>query len=500
MSDTRHDLERGVRGFEPSADGYEKVLRRRDRRVRRRTLEATALGLVVFLLLAGSIVATVQGQRARPATGPITPSDVAQIRLVWSGQVSGPIDAPMTVAGDRLYVVSQGRLSAFPISCADAGSGCPPSWTAPLPVDGVPSTSFNLWWGAPTVSGSTVYVGAGNGQALGFPTSCTERCTPTWRAATGGTSVASPPVVVGDTVYLGVSLPNGTARLEAFPAVCASGPCTPTWFGDLPGGFTGATPVVADHMVFVGSADGTLAAFPVDCGRSAEQCAPLWHTSLEPASVGELGAMVAPLGVAQGRLFAASGNRLYSFDIACPRLGGPCPPRWTAHADAYFDGLTVVDGSVFASSFEDRALHVYPVVCSATCTPSRTISDRTQGSNALVANGVIFSSGGTSGVDAFAAVCGGSGPSCGSLWSGSTQGAVSAGLAESVDTLFVGDETGGVYAFSAHGTAVTAPTSDASSGTSLWVYLFYLALAAVLLVIAYRAIARHRERRQTTAG
>lgn len=49
MSDTRELLRRGVEGFEPMPDAFERVLARRDRKRRNRRITAGVVGIAVFV-------------------------------------------------------------------------------------------------------------------------------------------------------------------------------------------------------------------------------------------------------------------------------------------------------------------------------------------------------------------------------------------------------------------------------------------------------------------
>ncbi len=52
MSDVRTILERGVGDAAPPPDGFERMLRRRDRKQRNQRLAAAAVGLAVFVAIA----------------------------------------------------------------------------------------------------------------------------------------------------------------------------------------------------------------------------------------------------------------------------------------------------------------------------------------------------------------------------------------------------------------------------------------------------------------
>ena len=112
MSDLKSMLERGLRGFEPSDDAFERMLRRRDRKRLNQRIGAGVVGIVVF---------------------------VAAVWIVTSG---GWLDRSQTVGpvGDVTGPAETGRTQTAPPTAPDAGwegDGLPPEGMAlSTPVEG----------------------------------------------------------------------------------------------------------------------------------------------------------------------------------------------------------------------------------------------------------------------------------------------------------------------------------------------------------------------------
>ena len=74
MSDLRTTLERGVGGATPPPDGFERMLRRRDRRRRNQRIAAGVVGIAVFLAAIWIVTSVGSFDRTQPAvTGPTGP-------------------------------------------------------------------------------------------------------------------------------------------------------------------------------------------------------------------------------------------------------------------------------------------------------------------------------------------------------------------------------------------------------------------------------------------
>ena len=76
MSDVRTILERGVGGATPPPDGFERMLRRRDRKRRNQRIAAGVVGIAVFLAAVWIVTSGGQFDRGQPAvTGPTVPDE-----------------------------------------------------------------------------------------------------------------------------------------------------------------------------------------------------------------------------------------------------------------------------------------------------------------------------------------------------------------------------------------------------------------------------------------
>jgi hypothetical protein len=90
--------------------------------------------------------------------------------------------------------------------------------------------------------------------------------------------------------------------LVAYPAGGCAGECAPSWSTPLPGEPVGQASAVSD-LVFVGTADGTVAAYPTTC---TDGCAPAWSVNLGSAITASpivTGGRVV-VGTADGRVVA----------------------------------------------------------------------------------------------------------------------------------------------------------------------------------------------------
>jgi Tol biopolymer transport system component len=122
MSDTRQILERGVGGFAPQPDGYERVLRRRDRKRRRERIAAGGVALAISLAVVAAVAYAVRFDHTTQPTEPSPTSPPAVATLPPglslldpdSGNLT-PIPGPRPVSGwpFRLDVSPDGSTIAF---------------------------------------------------------------------------------------------------------------------------------------------------------------------------------------------------------------------------------------------------------------------------------------------------------------------------------------------------------------------------------------------------
>ncbi len=124
MSDLRTMLERGVGGATPPPDGFERMLRRRDRKRRNQRIMAGVVGFAVFV--AAVWIVTTAGRsiapRRLPTTGPAVPSDAERVGFIGvppeGATPSGPESGELVISlygstggpRTRLWVFADGRL------------------------------------------------------------------------------------------------------------------------------------------------------------------------------------------------------------------------------------------------------------------------------------------------------------------------------------------------------------------------------------------------------
>lgn len=106
MNDTRELLRRGVEGFEPAPDAFERVLVRRDRKRRNRRFAAGIVGIAVFLIAAAGFVRLLGSERTTPADPEPAPRRNGTWVVISAQHLDPDPDAPLSGRGPKsnLYV------------------------------------------------------------------------------------------------------------------------------------------------------------------------------------------------------------------------------------------------------------------------------------------------------------------------------------------------------------------------------------------------------------
>ncbi len=273
---------------------------------------------------------------------------------------------------------------------------------------------------------------------------------------------ASSPVVADGVVYVG----SRDGKLYAFPVECNSGgaSCTPLWTGATGSGIEGS-PAVADGVVYVGSTDGMLYAFAVGCRSDGGSCTPLW--------TGATGLWISSSPtVADGVVYVGAGTpasdvgTLFAFAVGCSSGGGSCTPLWSGLAGKLiYSSPAVADGVVYIGS-NDHKLYAFAVGCSSgggSCTPLWTgATGSLIYSSPAVADGVVYVGSLDHKLYAFAAGCSSDGGSCTPLWTGLTGDEIDNAPAVADGVVYVGSGDHKLYAFA------VGCRSDGGSCTPLW--------------------------------
>jgi Tol biopolymer transport system component len=93
MSDLKSVLERGLRGFEPSDDAFERTLRRRDRKRRNQRIAAGVVGIAVFVAAVWIVTS-------------VSSLDRSETPVVPGGDVTGPaVTGPAETAPEPAYLI-----------------------------------------------------------------------------------------------------------------------------------------------------------------------------------------------------------------------------------------------------------------------------------------------------------------------------------------------------------------------------------------------------------
>jgi outer membrane protein assembly factor BamB len=398
----------------------------------------------------------------------ISASNVANLRLAWTGATGSRIHVSSpVVADDVVYVGSEDRkLYAYAVGCSNGGAACTPLWTATT-GSGISSS--------PAVADGVVYVGSEDGKLYAFAAGCNSgggSCTPLWTGATGAGIEYSSPAVADGVVYVG----SNDGKLYAFAAGCNSGgrSCSPLWTGD-PGGFIVSSPAVSDGVVYVGSDDGKLYAYAVDCASGGESCSPLW--------TGTTGGPVHTTpAVADGVVYVGSNDyKLYAYAVGCNTDGGSCTPLWTGATGAGIHSSPAVANGVVYVGSSDNKLYAYAVGCASGGGSCRPLWTGATGSlivsSPAVANGVVYVGSGNeigpsdNKLYAYAVGCNSGGGSCSPLWSGTTGGYVYSSPAVANGVVYIGSADDKLYAFGlvtvpGAPTAVLATAGNASASVS----------------------------------
>lgn len=488
------------RTFPAPPDAFERLVRRQAQRARTRKITEATLALLLAIALVASLVGALalRQQRQEPLNGPITPSNVSDLGLVWASPTGVGIEAAPLVVGDHVYVLDySGRLRVYPTSCGL--ESCAPQWTEKI---GGPSS----WtWGAPVASGDRVYVPTSTGRLLAFSTSCGSGsdCGPIWSARLGNDMSSASPIVAGGTVYVASDSDSG-GLIGAFSEACSLSPrpCAPLWIGELSGGFLGAQPAVVNGVVYVGSKTGTLYAFPTSCIRAGGTCQPRWTATTMNPPFAAWSRMIAPILASRSTVFVPSGSALYAYPTTCAPRNGTCRPTWVAHLRGWINSLALAGDSVYVSSSSGRApptdgrLSVLPQACADRCTPAWTI-DVAGGGSPTVADGVLYV-GWVRGASAFDATCGAGTQGCVPLWESPTDvGSVVDFPTVTADVVYAGAEDGRLYAFGLGGSAHlpgSPPARGSERGQSAIYGVICGLIAAAVIVWAVR-----RRRRRGTA-
>lgn len=151
--------------------------------------------------------------------------------VIWSKQFEAPVTAPVTVAGDRIFVVDA-HSSAWSLETATGKI----DWFVP----GTPSPSAMVGGAAPAVAGDLVLFPTPAGELIAARRSTGQIA---WRSVVAGTrvgmayatitDVTGDPVVQGDTIYVGnqsgriMALDRADGRQRWATAEAAYGPVWP---------------------------------------------------------------------------------------------------------------------------------------------------------------------------------------------------------------------------------------------------------------------------------
>jgi outer membrane protein assembly factor BamB len=491
MPDPKTTLDRGLLGFEPAHDAFERTLNLVDRRRRRSRVATVLMALLVAAAgSAGAFAVLRSAERTpRPAGDRIVPTNVADLRLVRTVPLPGHA-VGMSTAGDAIVVAdadAAADLIAFPTGCVDPTRGCRPLWHGDAGSGRPTLPKQNTW-----VEDGIAYVGADDLAA--FDVGCATgggTCQPLWVGRVQGR--AYDPVVSNGVVYV----TSSARRLYAFPTSCATGGgnCSALWVSARQRSRM-FHPVVADGRIYLDgytdrrTGDHGLTVFSTDC--ASDRCEPLGTMVIRASNLGG----TLPVVVGQ-RLYVGTGTGperglLRAYPTTCV-LETTCDPIWSANVDGVLNvpdpivsGGVVYVGSRFGASY----VKAFPAACADPCRPLWTaddVPDIAFGSGFVLEDGVLYAASNTAGLYAFPADCGRGDAACRPLWTfGTGRDGTSAigfkALVPTGDGLFAASVDGHLYAFGLH---ATGDASSAAAGSGRWL-IVGIAGALVIAATAYR--------------
>jgi outer membrane protein assembly factor BamB len=432
--------------------GYDRLLRRHDRRRRNRRIGSALLAFAIAATTIGYAYAVFHRGTEPIPMNQITSRNVGRLGLAWSaGSISTADEGSPTVRDGIVYAVVEttavsGVVQGFPAACPATGGLCNPEWSTSRPIEtehaGIVVGKRSVYT-LESLSSTHPFAGFNSYRIDADPRSCgADRCRPSWttrivyvRQAGGMNPVAE----IGRILYVRVG-----SRLQAYAPSCGRSVCEPIWTGRNVGPPTivngravvrtssgvatfssacweargpachaiwtaridvGAAPaqlpppVVADGHVLVDDPRGVLA-FPIDCGSS---CTPDWHANV-PTGPG-----FEPV-VANGTMFTAAngGSDLYAFSIDCSEASGAgtCEPAWVGHAaDGVGFAPLVSDGHVLVASALGSELTAFPVSCAGECVPAWSAQLDDSITFAPIASNDLVLVSGLGSVSAYTAAC-----------------------------------------------------------------------------------------------
>jgi outer membrane protein assembly factor BamB len=289
-------------------------------------------------------------------------------------------------------------LASAPIA-PDSVSTLRLAWTSRTSADHLPALSLGA---------GHVFLSSPHQTLVAFPAVCPSRaCGVQWR---GGGLVPTgieggPSAVVGGLAFA------TSDRLAAFPVNCGkeAATCSPIWTGvpARPARWV-TSPVVAGGLVYVGTDDGRVLAFSPRCRAQHRTCGPV--SSVRAGT----GAIEFTPAIDGGQSYVVASGRLLDVPTSCRRPR--CGPRWSADVGVFPSAPAAADGWSYISTGR-RLLAFRAAGCKRTapsCAPAWTFASVASLSPPTAENGMVFVAG--SHLYALTADCPSSG-GCAPVWS-----------------------------------------------------------------------------------
>jgi hypothetical protein len=384
----------------------------------------------------------------------LSTANVARLEPLWSVDTgSVALTEPVTADGAVFVSTDNGHAAGGAVHAYAVATGSS-RWSVDYasPVEGYHPALTGL----STDGDATVYVGLANaftsgGAAGSLGALSTATGDPV--AGPGGSpfpvAAATPATVAGDDVWhgYGVAIPMAGGRIIGMKGILASGRVVQTVETTATSSPITTAPAVADGVVYLGDPNGDLDAYDAAGVQNCTQpqpgsyptwweCTPLWSATI--------GLVADTPVVADGVVYAVTGTGLHA--LATGVSGAGQTPLWQAPVAG--GTAPAVDGDqLFVGSTGGVAAFAAGGCGAPSCTSVWTgVTGGAVSSPPSVANGVVYVTSDDGQVHAFAAAgCGAA--TCDPLWSAALPAAPSSSVTVANGRLFVGTTTGDLVAF-----------------------------------------------------
>jgi outer membrane protein assembly factor BamB len=372
MPEVRTLLERESRTVDLAPGGFDRLMRRHDRRRRNHRIGSALLAIAIATATIGYAIEVFHRGAERVPLDRITSRNIDHLGVSWSlSSFNSGTDGGWLIRDGIVYTDTgsgaHATVEGYALDCLPVDGACTAEWAAP-PL--MASGHARI-----LVGSRFVYVGGGSSVELGqgqfgsivtaISRECSARiCPDAWRSEpVAGAQSATPVAEDDDRLYVSLD-PIGT--LEAFAPSCGQQTCDPIWSATRVG-----LPARVDDVV-VARTKTSVAAFDSECWNArGPACRPIWSGRMRPTA--DPGGVLPMPVVLDGHVLVNDAAGLESFALDCE---GTCGPEWVATVPEGPGFAPVVDhGMVFTAAADGTDLYAFPVDCATggkTCKPAWT--------------------------------------------------------------------------------------------------------------------------------